>query len=90
MVVQKWTASRRLIWLALILLVVSLFTVAPTPALAQGCAMCRTALSVEDPVTQGFNYSILFLMAMPYVAFAGVAGWVWRKHSSQLKATVAE
>lgn len=48
----------------------------PDAALAQGCAMCRTALGVDDPVTQGFNWSIVFLMVMPYTLFASVTAWV--------------
>ncbi|SVD93316.1 uncharacterized protein METZ01_LOCUS446170, partial [marine metagenome] len=45
--------------------------------------MCGTALSAGDPVTQGFNWSIAFLMAMPYVVFGVVGGWlayVHRRH----------
>ena len=45
-------------------------------ALAQGCAMCGTVLSADDPVTQGFNWSIAFLMAMPYLVFGMVGGWL--------------
>jgi hypothetical protein len=47
----------------------------PADALAQGCAMCRTAFEGQtDPTTQAFNTSALFLMAAPYtlVALAAV------------------
>ena len=59
-------------------------------ALAQGCAMCGTALSAGDPVTQGFNWSIAFLMAMPYVVFGVVGGWlayVRRRHPNHQAAS---
>ena len=61
----------------------------PESVFAQGCAMCGTALSIDDPVTQGFNWSIAFLMMMPYVLFASVAGWVVymrRRHMNQTQA----
>ncbi len=46
-------------------------------ASAQGCAMCKTALGGPgDPLASGINTSILFMMAMPFVLFAGVGGWL--------------
>jgi len=55
----------RVIVLALLALVVALV---PTGVLAQGCAMCRTALEGQeaDPLTQAFNVEVLFLIATPY------------------------
>jgi hypothetical protein len=50
----------------------------PMDALAQGCAMCRTALDGStDSITQAFNASTLFLMAAPYTVVATVALWVF-------------
>ena len=47
-----------------------------TDVLAQGCAMCRTALGgSEDPVARGFFWSILFLMSAPYTILGSVGGW---------------
>jgi hypothetical protein len=43
-------------------------------AAAQGCAMCKTA--VGDPLAEGFNASILFMMAMPFGLAAAVGGWI--------------
>jgi hypothetical protein len=52
--------------------------VTPAYALAQGCAMCRTALSgADDPLVFAMNTSILFLMAMPYVIVGSVGGWIY-------------
>jgi hypothetical protein len=46
-------------------------------ALAQGCAMCRTALEGQsDPLTEAFNVSSLFLMATPYTVVATVGAWI--------------
>lgn len=44
--------------------------------LAQGCAMCGTASAPDDPVTRAFNWSILFLIAMPYTLCGVVGGWL--------------
>jgi ABC-type sulfate transport system permease subunit len=49
-------------------------------ALAQGCAMCGTALTPDDPVTRAFNWSVLFLIAMPYTVFGLAAGWLILAH----------
>lgn len=46
-------------------------------ALAQGCAMCATALGgPDDPLSSGINASIFFMMSMPFVLFAAVGGWM--------------
>jgi hypothetical protein len=55
----------------------------PGDAVAQGCAMCKTALGGPgDPLSRGINTSIMFMMAMPFVLFAIVGGWLtyafWR------------
>jgi hypothetical protein len=44
-------------------------------ALAQGCAMCGSALGGDDALALGraFSWSVLFLMASPYV-IVGAAG----------------
>jgi len=49
-------------------------------ALAQGCAMCGTAFIKDDPVTRAFNWSVLFLIAMPYTIFGLAAGWLFLAH----------
>jgi hypothetical protein len=47
------------------------------------CAMCRTALDQEGGrVAAGFNRAILFLLGMPYLVVASIAGsyyWKLRK-----------
>jgi hypothetical protein len=49
----------------------------PERVMAQGCAMCRTALGgPEDPLAAGLNASILFLMSMPFVLVASVGVWL--------------
>ena len=70
-------ASRLL--LALAALLASALLV-PTHVLAQGCAMCGTAFNHDDPVARAFNWSVLFLIAMPYTVFALAAGWLFLAH----------
>ncbi len=49
--------------------------------LAQGCAMCGTALKEgDDPLSRGLSASVLFMMAMPFAVFVTVGGWIaWRQ-----------
>ncbi|MBI3450015.1 MAG: hypothetical protein HY049_14005 [Acidobacteria bacterium] len=47
------------------------------PALAQGCAMCRTAVEgQDDPLTRGLSHSVLFMVSMPFAVFFSAAGWL--------------
>jgi hypothetical protein len=56
-------------------LVAGLLTL-PGELLAQGCAMCKTAVGgPEDPLARGLNVSILFLLSMPFVLAGSVGGW---------------
>ena len=57
---------------------------------ALGCPMCKEALPASgDPalarVAEGFNRSILLLMAAPYLLFATVATLVWRSARLNMK-----
>jgi hypothetical protein len=45
------------------------------PALAHACAVCLTGAG-DDPVTDAFNWSVLFLMAAPYTVVGVIAGWL--------------
>ncbi len=50
----------------------------PAQALAQGCAMCKTALSgSEDPLAVGIFWSVMLMMGMPFVLFASIGGWIF-------------
>ena len=55
----------------------AIFVFTPAEAIAQGCAMCKTAVGGPgDPLSSGINTSILFMMAMPFVLFTAVGGWL--------------
>jgi hypothetical protein len=50
---------------------------APAQSLAQGCAMCATYLSNgQDPSSEAFKISILFLMSMPFVLVGSAGAWI--------------
>jgi len=58
-----------------------LVLLARSDAVAQGCAMCRTALgSADDPLARGFYWSVLLLISAPYVIFGSIAGWLVYRH----------
>ena len=47
---------------------------------ALGCVLLcsRTALGAENErIVEALNWTVVFLMAMPYVILAGVAGWIF-------------
>jgi len=49
-------------------------------ALAQGCAMCGSSITPDDPLAGALNTSVLFLMATPYALVGGVALWLFVQH----------
>jgi hypothetical protein len=53
---------------------------AATQAVAQGCAMCGTAIAPDDPLASALNTSILFLMAAPYTLVGSAALWLYVQH----------
>ena len=48
--------------------------------LAQGCAMCGTVGTTDALAAGAFNWSILFMVAIPYILFGSIAGWIVYKH----------
>ena len=44
------------------------------PVIAEACAVCLTGTQ-NDPTANAFNWSILFLMAMPYAILGSIGGW---------------
>lgn len=50
-------------------------------ALAQGCAMCGTAVQdPADPLARSLSSSVLFMMSMPFFLLATVGGWLVYRH----------
>ncbi len=81
---------------ALPLLVIAVVLLTATDVLA--CPTCKDGLAESDPVSQaqarGFFYSILFMMAMPFVilgTFGSAAYWsIRRAREQQVKRTETE
>ena len=48
-------------------------------AAAHACAVC-VAGAADDPLTDAFNWSVLFLMAMPYTVVGSIAAWLFYAH----------
>ncbi len=46
-------------------------------AVVQVCAVWANGASADDAVSDAYNWSVLFLMAMPYVVMGSVAGWIF-------------
>jgi hypothetical protein len=44
------------------------------PTVVEACPSCKL---VDDPIAQGFKWSILFLMAMPYLVSGLIGGGVF-------------
>lgn len=69
------TIARATLWLASAY--VGWGAMAPRVSLAQGCAMCATAIGNDAPLARAMNISVLFLMSMPFLLTAAVGGWLW-------------
>ncbi|MCZ6625182.1 MAG: hypothetical protein O7B35_13295 [Deltaproteobacteria bacterium] len=51
-----------------------------SPKAVQACAVCLTGAAGADPIADAFNWSILFLMAMPYTIVGSIGGWLFYAH----------
>ena len=47
------------------------------PTYLEACPACKT---LDDPIGKGFNFSILFMMAMPFTVFAVIGGTVYLQY----------
>ena len=61
-------------------------------ALAQGCAMCGSALK-DDPTGRAISWSVLFLIAAPYTVVGLVGGYIfytYRRAAADRRASVID
>ena len=74
--------SRQIIfWILVIALVLSIL-----PLTLEACPACK---NLDEPIARGFNWSVLFMMAMPFTVFGIVGGSVfyyYRRANKGLKA----
>ena len=59
------------------------------PALAGACSVCVTG-GDNDPTSNAFNWSVLFLMATPYTVVGSIAGWLFFKYRRAATKTTEE
>jgi hypothetical protein len=52
------------------------------PAVTFACSVCLGGVDGHDPLTDAFNWSVLFLMAMPYAVVGSIAGWIFYMYRS--------
>ena len=60
------------ILLAAISVWIALFDI---PSIVNACSVCLTG--ANDPTADAFNWSVIFLMAMPYTVVGSIAGWLF-------------
>ena len=58
-----------LLWISALILVMFI-----VPMSLEACPGCK---NLDDPIGKGFNWSILFLMAMPFTVFALIGGTIF-------------
>ena len=54
-----------------------IFVMLIVPTYLEACPACKT---LDDPIAKGFNFSILFLMAMPFTVFGVIGGTVYLQY----------
>jgi hypothetical protein len=57
------------LWASVLILVVLI-----VPTYLEACPACKT---LDEPISKGFNWSILFLMAMPFTVFGLIGGTIF-------------
>ena len=56
---------------------VLIFVMLIVPTYLEACPACKT---LDDPIGKGFNWSILFLMAMPFTVFGVIGSTVYLQY----------
>lgn len=51
---------------------------------AHACAVCLSG-SADDPLTDAFNWSVLFLMAMPYTVLGSIGAFLFFSYRRSVK-----
>lgn len=61
------------------------FIMAIIPLTLEACPACK---NLDEPIARGFNWSVLFMMAMPFAVFGVIGGSVfysYRRANRDLK-----
>ena len=51
-----------------------IFVMLVVPTYLEACPACKT---LDEPIAKGFNWSVLFLMAMPFTVFCLIGGTIF-------------
>lgn len=73
---------RNAVWASLLILVMFM-----VPMSLEACPGCKT---LDDPINKGFNWSILFLMAMPFTVFGLIGGTVYLHFNSNRLSAISD
>lgn len=66
-------------------IILIIFLVAIITLTAEACPACK---NLDEPIAHGFNWSVLFMMAMPFTVFGVIGGSVfysYRRANRDLK-----
>lgn len=63
------TCYTTVVWTAILVLFMLI-----VPTYLEACPGCK---NLDDPINKGFNWSILFMMAMPFTVFGLVGGTIF-------------
>lgn len=69
----------------LLLIFVIGFIISIVPFSLEACPACK---NLDEPIARGFNWSVLFMMAMPFAVFGVIGGSVfysYRRANRDLK-----
>lgn len=61
--------QRFMLWTSILVLVILV-----VPVSLEACPGCK---DLDDPINKGFNWSILFMMAMPFAVFGLLGGTIF-------------
>ena len=57
------------LWVSVLMVVMLI-----VPTYLEACPACKT---LDDPIGKGFNWSILFMIAMPFTVFGVIGGTIF-------------
>lgn len=55
-------------------LLIAALIIASIPLSLEACPACK---NLDEPIAKGFNWSVLFMMAMPFAVFGVIGGSVF-------------
>ncbi len=72
-------------WKIVLCIIFITFYVTIIPLSIEACPACK---NLDEPIARGFNWSVMFMMAMPFIVFGAIGGSVfysYRRANRDLK-----